>query len=423
MIRPHRHAILAAGLYLVVVALASRYGLGGALVVPGAFLAFVVLIDLIRGLRRSRPIVRIDGPKRANLRIPTELQLASSRSGLLALNVPWQLGGPCDLVALAGGAVSSLTVVPKRRGRHLIDEGWFFEASPWKLWWRKSIIEVGIEVDVYPDILGDDRSGAGLESGVIGRSSRLGMLQVSSELRSLRYFHSGDDPRHVDWKSTARRMHPVVRDWEPERRRSVVVVIDAGRFMRAESRGESKFDAALRLLTRVAHTAARNGDYCGAAIYRERLLRFIPPLHGAAQAATLLSQVNDIEPESQESELGAAVPRLLHESRRSLVMVVTDVFDGRGARGLISAASRLQSVHLPLVVLLKDPALDGAFALPIETEFDAYLRSSAELTDRERGRAVDELRARGVPTIDTSMANVGLDGVRAYVRARSTQLA
>src|SRR5690606_31774896 len=50
-----------------------------------------------------------------------------------------------------------------------------------------------------------------------------------SEFDSLREYVTGDDPRGIDWRASARREHLVSKQWRPERDRRVLCVIDTGR--------------------------------------------------------------------------------------------------------------------------------------------------------------------------------------------------
>ncbi|HMT88567.1 MAG TPA: DUF58 domain-containing protein, partial [Dermatophilaceae bacterium] len=50
-----------------------------------------------------------------------------------------------------------------------------------------------------------------------------------TEFDSLRDYVEGDDVRSIDWRATARRRSVVVRTWQPERDRRVVLVLDTSR--------------------------------------------------------------------------------------------------------------------------------------------------------------------------------------------------
>jgi uncharacterized protein (DUF58 family) len=188
--------------------------------------------------------------------------------------------------------------------------------------------------------------------------------------------------------------------------------------MRAEHDGESKFDAGLRALARVAMAAEARGDAVGLVIYADRVLRYVPPLTGPGRAYRLLRFVGELEPVEHESELVRAAPHLLRQSRRSLVVVITDVLDATGANALTQGVMQLAKQHLPVVALLRDPHLDEALSEQVDRAEHAYVRAAAELAARERSQAVANLRARGVQAMDVSMRGLALEVVQRYVDAR-----
>ena len=50
-----------------------------------------------------------------------------------------------------------------------------------------------------------------------------------TDLVGLHEYVVGDDVRSIDWRATARRQHVVVRTWQPERDRRVILVLDTSR--------------------------------------------------------------------------------------------------------------------------------------------------------------------------------------------------
>jgi uncharacterized protein (DUF58 family) len=214
---------------------------------------------------------------------------------------------------------------------------------------------------------------------------------------------------------------PIVREWQPDRRRSVLFAIDCGRLMRAQAQGENKLDAALRAVARLALAAEARGDQVGVLAYASEVLRFVPPLSGASQAERLLRFLADIEPQPVESQPSRALPTLLAQGRRALVVWVTDVMDQVGVSALVSAVTQVATRHLPLVTLVRDPHLDDAFQRPVRRALDGYRRSAAELVAHDRHDALEHLRARRVAALDLSMRALALEVVDRYLKLRARQ--
>jgi uncharacterized protein (DUF58 family) len=405
---------------------------------PYGGVAAAVLVTIVAAFDalalRKQPTPSVDRPQEltGSLRRPVTLTVAVGPSRALAeVTVDWprDAGGPTPVArternasrgddATAGSSTLTFQAVPQRRGRHTIGALWLRLVSPLGLWTTRRYAREETDLFVYPDLKGPADDVLGRETEDEGEHGTLGLPESGTELRGLRPFQSGDDPRHVDWKATARHGSPVVREWDPDRHRSVLVALDAGRLMRAVHDGESKFDAALRALGRVTMAAEARGDSVGLVVYSDAVRRVVPPLTGAGQARRLLRFVSDLEPDSHDSDPVPVVAQLLAERRRALVVVITDVVDRASATDLQAGVAQLATRHLPVVALLRDPQLDQTLAAPVEQASEAYLRAAAEHVTRERSAAVERLRARGVRAFDVSMGALALDVVQTYLDVR-----
>jgi uncharacterized protein (DUF58 family) len=73
----------------------------------------------------------------------------------------------------------------------------------------------------------------------------------------LRDYVAGDDRRAIDWRGSARARHLVVRTWQPERDRALLIVIDCGRLSAARigdyTRLQKYLDATLMLTALAVH--------------------------------------------------------------------------------------------------------------------------------------------------------------------------
>jgi uncharacterized protein (DUF58 family) len=368
----------------------------------------------------ARP-ARLDAVQRHAL-VVSLLVEGAERLTRVATSWPDELGGPVAPVTVVGAARCEVeqTATPRRRGNFALGEVWLWLTSPSGLWQRCVVTPAPCRVHVWPDVKGPGGDALGRELSDAGATRARRAASAGSELMGLRPFQPGDDPRHVDWKATARSAHPIVRQWQPDRRRWVVVVLDAGRLMRAEHQGENTLDAAVRACVRLGLAARARGDRLGVLVFTHRVLRWIPPFEGRVVAEQLVRLLADIQPSSVTSDAACVLPHLLSLGRRALLVWLTDVMDAEGARRLVASTAGASPRHLSLVALLRDPGLDEAFARPVRSEDDAYRRAAAELVARDRAGLLDSLRTRSVPALDLSMSTLALGGVPHYVEARYT---
>ena len=81
-----------------------------------------------------------------------------------------------------------------------------------------------------------------------------------TEFDSLRDYVAGDDVRSIDWRATARRSEVVVRTWQPERDRHVVLVLDTSRTSAGRVLDMPRLDSAMDAALLLAALASRAGD-------------------------------------------------------------------------------------------------------------------------------------------------------------------
>jgi hypothetical protein len=119
-----------------------------------------------------------------------------------------------------------------------------------------------------------------LETG----SHRVLRFGVGDEVRGTRPYVSGDDLRHVHWKSTARAGELVVREWEHTGHSAVLVVWDGAR---GTTWGPSRFDSTeigLSLTASLCATLGRASIPCALACLGENPVYIEPEPRSSGQA-------------------------------------------------------------------------------------------------------------------------------------------
>ncbi len=142
-------------------------------------------------------------------------------------------------------------VVPGKRGTYAFDQVDALVLSRLGLWQRSVAWPAPTVVQVYPDIRQiarytmlarrDKLSVLGLRA-----SRRLG---TDNEFERLRDYIEGDDPRHLDWRATARRRKLTVRAHQHNQSQRILFLIDCGRMMAGDTGGGlSPLDHALNAM-------------------------------------------------------------------------------------------------------------------------------------------------------------------------------
>jgi uncharacterized protein (DUF58 family) len=145
------------------------------------------------------------------------------------------------------------------------------------------------------------------------------------EFSHVRRYQVGDDVRAIDWKVTARRGTPFVRQFVEERDLLVVLVVDvsgSGRFGPGE---RSPLEIASEISAALAFAAARNNDRVALLLVSDRVEYFVAPGSGRRHVIRLLADLVSYKPHGRGTDLSTALERLgRSKSDRATVFVMSD---------------------------------------------------------------------------------------------------
>jgi len=226
----------------------------------------------------------------------------------------------------------------------------------------------------------------------------------------VREYQPGDDVRTIDWRVTARSGTAYVRRYEEERELTVLFAVDHSRSEAFGSRLRSKADLATEVCAVLAMTAVRNNDRVGAALFTDRVERFVPPAKGRRHVLRVIRELLAFEPDGRGTDLAAAcefVNRVL--PRRAVLFIVSDWLASGYEHALEVTARRHDAIAVQLVdprerelpavglLALRDPESGRwRYVDASDRRVRGGLRASAALFDAELARS---LRRQGVDLI------------------------
>lgn len=221
-----------------------------------------------------------------------------------------------------------------------------------------------------------------------------------TEFDSLREYVRGDDVRSIDWRASARNRNVVVRTWQPERDRRVVLVLDTSRTSAGRVEDVPRLDSAMDAALLLAALAARAGDRIDF-VAGDRRVRARRRSAGARDvAANLQEAMADLEPVIAEADwagLAGAVTDLGRQ--RALVVLLTPLEPAAVEEGLLPVLPTLTRHHRVVLASVKDPALER-LAAARGTVDEVYDAAAAEQVLVRRRHTADLLRALGVDVVD-----------------------
>ena len=238
---------------------------------------------------------------------------------------------------------------------------------------------------------------------------------------NLRDYVVGDDPRHIDWKASARRGRPITREFTIEQSQTVYLLIDAGRSMTQIAGAFARFEYALSSALVLADVASTAGDRVGAMVFDDQLRALVPAQRGRAALQALRAALVPVQPSLVEPDYAQAFRALAARQRkRALLVMLTDVIDARAARALLGHLTRGASRHLALVVALRNEALVEAARLPESPGVrPLYTSAAAEELLAERATALQRMRDAGVIVLDVAPDAMAAAVVNQYLELKA----
>jgi len=321
---------------------------------------------------------------------------------------------------LAPGEAVSIRyeVIPRCRGEVAFGDLYARARGPLGLASRQFRVPLSRAARVYPDL----RSLAvALLAGRAeeGRARTRGLYE-GREFAGLRPYLPGDDPRGIDWKATARRGTPVVREWQPERNQVVWLLLDCGRQLSASLRdGRSKLDHAVDAALALARAAAMRGDRTGAILFGAEVECVVPPAAGRAGLSALAEALHRARPRAEEADYGAAFEVLsARQRRRALVVLLTDLSDPDSGVALRTSAAFLARRHLLFLLAAADSEISEAASARPNNPQEAFERVAAERILADRDLQAAALRSVGVRVESAPARSLGAAVLRRYLEVK-----
>ncbi|MCV3212830.1 DUF58 domain-containing protein [Plectonema radiosum NIES-515] len=405
-------------------------------------IAITLLFDVIilglmivdgRRSRRHRVEIKRDLPPRLSIGRDNQVVLTvkSNTNAVILIRDYYPSGfgisTPTIRAAVESDSTQELnyTVNPTQRGEFSWGDIQVRQLGLWGLAWDDWKIPQSLKVKVYPDLIGLRSLSIRLTLQSSG-SMRQRQMGMGTEFAELRNYRTGDDLRFINWKATARRVgaygnaSPLVRVLEPEQEQTLLILLDRGRLMTAKVQGLQRFDWGLNATLSLALAGLHRGDRVGLGVFDRHIHTWIPPERGQHHLGHLIDRLTPIQPILLESDyLGAVTNVVRQQTRRALVVVITDIVDVTASAELLAALSKLAPRYLPFCVTLRDPEVDNLANTFTENVTHAYVRAVALDLLAQRRVAFAQLKQKGVLVLDAPANQITDKLVEQYLRLKA----
>jgi uncharacterized protein (DUF58 family) len=313
-----------------------------------------------------------------------------------------------------------------RRGRHSFGPVWIRLRGPWRLLEAQQSFPCTGSIKVLPETFASRErmeKEAGAEIRLLDELQRSRQRGAGTEFESLQPYRLGDDPRRIDWRATARQQSLVVRHFQIERHRDVMIIIDSGRLMGADVGRGSKLDCAVDSALNLARVVLQSGDRCGVAAYDRQVRGFLPPLAGASALRSLAECVYDLQTHWHESDFTTILTELRHkQAKRTFLIFLSDLGDAETSQRTCASLIQLQRQHLVMFAALRTPLLGRVVREPISDTQDASRKAVAFRLLRDRRRALHTLSHNGVHVVDVEPTQLTAPLINQFIDLRQRNL-
>lgn len=315
------------------------------------------------------------------------------------------------------------TIYPDSRGEYHWGDIQVRQLGDWGLAWYDWKIPQPEKVAVYPDLVGLRSLSIRLTLENTGTMRQIRRAGIGTEFAELREYNTGDDVRFLDWKATARRSMPLVRVLEPEREQTLIILLDRGRLMTSQVQGLKRFDWGVNATLSLALAGLNRGDRVGIGVFDRTVTTWIPPQQGQHQLSMFLERLTGIQPVLLEPDYVGAVTQLVNQqTRRALVVLITDIVDITASAELLAAMARLTPRYLPFCVALRDPEVDKIAHTSTMNIDEAYSRAVALDLLSQRQVAFAQLKQKGVLVLDAPANKISEELVERYLQLKKRNL-
>jgi len=320
---------------------------------------------------------------------------------------------------------------PTKRGEYEFGAVNVYAASPLGLVRRRFRFDQNRAVPVYPSFL-QMRQYELL--AIHNRLTEVGVKRIrrvgqSMEFEQTRPYASGDDPRNINWKASARRATGggndtlIVNHFQDERAQQVYCLIDKGRVMRMPFDGLSLLDYAINATLVMSNIALLKHDKAGLITFSNKPGATVPAERRPGHMRTILEVLYHQKTQYLETDyerLYATVRAKIKQ--RSLLILFTNFETLQGMQRQLPYLRGLSKAHLLLVVFFENTELRTYLDAPAETTADVYNQTIAEKFQQEKRQIVLELQRYGIQALLTPPQSLTVNTINKYLEFKARGL-
>ncbi|MBV8895003.1 MAG: DUF58 domain-containing protein [Acidobacteriaceae bacterium] len=353
----------------------------------------------------------------------------------IAAAFPAQLESLCDDVVTRvpdrnHTAQIEFSILGRERGNFRVTETLLGCASRLGLWDLRRSIPVDCNILVEPALADISKQVAKMLAShrhggqrIVARNGR------GREFEQLREYVPHDDFADIDWKATARKQRPIVREYQIERTQDIYACVDSSRLSaqsvtRPDDTRVTILDEYVRSTLMLHRTVRETGDRFGFATFNNRVAYFVKATHAASFDPVFRRALYPLRPAPVAPGYDEMCSTLrTRAKRRALVVFFTSLAEPQLAESFLEASYLLRRQHLVVIASPMDAHVKPLFTDENVSDVeDIYGQLAGHLLWKKLSELRSKLAAVGIRMHNVAPARLGLVAATEYLDVKERQL-
>ncbi len=280
-------------------------------------------------------------------------------------------------------------------------------------------------VKVYPSFLNLEKYelAAISQNLVLSGQKRMRRIGQSTEFDHIKEYVLGDDPRHINWKASARRTELMLNHYVDEKSQPIYSVIDKGRPMRMPFNEMTLLDYAINSSLVLSNVAIKRGDRAGLITFQHTPETFVGAQKRNLQINYLLESLYNQETQFNEHDFASLYWFIMQKvKQRSLLMLYTNFESIYTLERQLPYLKMINKHHLLVLIFFKNTELDKVIKEPTNSTIDVYNKSIAKQIADEKQHIQSVLLSNGILSVYTAPEHLNADVINKYIEIKAKRL-
>ncbi len=257
----------------------------------------------------------------------------------------------------------------------------------------------------------------------ISGQKRMRRIGQSTEFDHIKEYVLGDDPRHINWKASARKTELMVNHYIDEKSQPIYSVIDKGRPMKMPFEGMTLLDYSINASLVLSNIAIKKGDRAGLITFQHKPQTFIPAQKRNLQINYLLETLYNQETQFNEHDFATLYWYIQQKvKQRSLLLMYTNFESIYTLERQLPYLKLINKHHLLLLIFFRNTELNKVIDEPTNSTIDVYNKSIAKQIEDEKQNIQSVLTHNGILSLYTSPENLNTNVINKYIEIKTKRL-